>query len=92
MNIEEILNKLVEFKELPTYQFERRIDAFMLQYLQEAIKSRFHIDDDDFKFIYPEFPLKQYNKKLILKEGKVNSSFEYADYLLWSPKNKVISC
>jgi len=80
------LNYLKTFRQLPTYQFERRIDAFILPYLEQVINTELELNDKNLKLVYPEFPLKRTNNI-----EKIDRQSEYADYLLWSPlENKII--
>ncbi len=83
MDIEKIFKDLNEFKGLPTYQFERRIDAFILSYLEPAFNEIYGVND--YKFIYPEFPLWP-TEKNNLKLNKSASRSIYADYVMWSKK------
>lgn len=82
MDTDTIFKYLEAFKNFPTYQFERRIDAFLLPYLSKAINQRFNINDPDLIFVYPEFPLMRLN----IEEEKYRKQSDYADYLLWSKK------
>jgi hypothetical protein len=82
MDIASIFKYLETFKNFPTYQFERRIDAFLLPYLEKAINQRFNLNDLDLLFVYPEFPLKRLNNT----EDKNQKLSDSADYLLWSKK------
>jgi hypothetical protein len=82
MNTELIFNYLEAFKNFPTYQFERRIDAFLLPYLTKAINQRFNLNDPDLILVYPEFPLMRLNNT----EEKNLRLSDSADYLLWSKK------
>lgn len=82
MNTEKIFKYLESFVGFPTYQLERRIDAFMLPYLEQAFKNK---TNDDVVFVYPEFPLKRLTGSNIGITDKVDKLSEYADYLLWSP-------
>jgi len=68
---------LVELKQLPKYQFERRIDIFILEYLDKTLSK---ILKENVHFLYPEFPL-QSLKKI---KGKLNWRNTNVDYLLAS--------
>lgn len=83
MRVDKIFKYLKEFKELPTYQFERRIDAFMLPYLENAFNKIFN--KDDFRFVYPEFPIWPKQKDTYELNKSAQRSV-YVDYLMWSKK------
>lgn len=86
METQKIFDYLQEFKNFPTYQLERRIDAFMLPYLANAFNKKFELDDDKLVFVYPEFPLKRLVNNKNTEPDKLDKLSEYADYVLWSPK------
>jgi hypothetical protein len=80
MNVEQILEKLSEYKGLPTYQFERRLDPFIMLYLGDVFNDKFGATD--FRMIYPEFPMFTNSKT-----GELNKSDKratYCDYLMYS--------
>jgi hypothetical protein len=90
METNKIFNYLKEFKNFPTYQLERRIDAFMLPYLANAVNKKFEIDDENLVFVYPEFPLKRLLQTDTIVSEKLDKLSEYADYVLWSPKLQTV--
>lgn len=51
----EIKKLLLALKELPKYQFERRIDIFILEQLEDVLSK---ILKEEVHFLYPEFPLR----------------------------------
>jgi len=56
----EIKDLLFDLKGLPKYQFERRIDIFILEHLEDVL-SKILIEgdiDEEVHFLYPEFPLR----------------------------------
>jgi len=63
MSNKKIFEYLGKFKKLPTSQFERRIDAFILPYLElhfnKHFKEKFKKNQADFIFLYPEFPIER---------------------------------
>ncbi len=84
-----IKDLLVKFKKLPKYQFERRIDIYIVPELESIFKKLFN---EDVHFIYPEFPLqslnlkkqmyfKDLNTKTLLsikkRENRLNSNVDY---------------
>jgi hypothetical protein len=88
MDTAKIFQYLETFKNFPTYQFERRIDAFLLPYLETVFNKHFKETFEknnltpDFKFVFPEFPLKRGGG-----DGCKNANerlSEHADYLMWS--------
>jgi len=81
MSIDKTFEYLKLFKGLPTYQFERRIDAFMLPYLETAFNNIFQ--KNDFKLVYPEFPLWPKRKEAYELDKSAQRSI-YADYIMWS--------
>jgi hypothetical protein len=87
MNTDKIFQELNKFKDLPSYQLERRIDAFMFPYLEIAINANKIIEGDDFKLIYPEFPIKRLGSESNLI---VEKRAEYVDYLMWSKKSNTL--
>lgn len=87
MKFLETFEFLKQFKELPSYQLERRVDAFILPYLEKAFNNK--LETDDVIFLYPEFPLWPKNKdRYELNKDAERSA--YADYLLWSKKKNTI--
>jgi hypothetical protein len=87
MKIIATFDYLKAFKGFPSYQLERRVDAFILPYLEKAFNDK--LETDDVIFLYPEFPLWPKNKD----HYELNKDAErsaYADYLLWSKKNGTI--
>lgn len=83
MNHEVIISFLKEFKKLPTYQLERRIDILLLPYLESGLRRI--LNTDDLLFVYPEFPLwpKEEKENILNKSSKRSI---YADYMFWSKK------
>lgn len=49
---------MVSFKALPKYQFERRIDIFLVPFLPEILSNCLK-SEGPFEFVVPEFPLKR---------------------------------
>ena len=89
MDTKVILEFLDEFKKLPTYQFERRIDPFLLPYIEKVFTA--HFNGDAVKLIMPEFPilcLEKKNEIFTLKDD--NKRAAYADYLLWCEKRTTL--
>lgn len=84
-----IFDCLEQFKNLPTYQFERRIDAFLLPYLEPAINNKYKDYANDFKLIYPEFPLwpKKKEKDELDKSAKRSV---YVDYVMYSKQKNLV--
>ena len=85
MNTDKIFDSLSIFKNFPTYQLERRIDAFMLPFLENGIRNTCGINDGGFVFVYPEFPIKRLPKRGVPDESKIDCLSEYVDYLMYSP-------
>lgn len=54
--LEEVFTRLVEFKQLPKYQFERRVDAFLVGFLPDLLGSLW---GGRVVPVAPEFPLKK---------------------------------
>ncbi|MBL0200354.1 MAG: hypothetical protein IPP81_09290 [Chitinophagaceae bacterium] len=95
MNLDKIFEYLKAFKKFPTYQFERRIDAFMLPYLEthfnEHFKKEFGTVNPDFVFLYPEFPIERNNKFQNSGVEKIQEKYaDYVDYIMWSAHLKTI--
>lgn len=84
MNADKIFDSLNIFKNFPTYQLERRIDAFMLPFLEEGIRNACEINDDGLVFVYPEFPIKRLPKRGV-SDVRIDRLSEYVDYLMYSP-------
>ena len=55
--LKDIFDQLVEWKELPSYQAERRLDIFFGYFLEKILKSCKYIHTNDPIKILPEFPL-----------------------------------
>jgi len=51
----EIKKMLFDLKGLPKYQFERRIDIFILEHLEDVLSKKLN---EKVHFLYPEFPLR----------------------------------
>ena len=54
----ELLSSLARNKEIPKYQFERRIDTILEMFLPEYLSKKF---GGDAEFVAPEFPIKKNN-------------------------------
>ena len=72
--IEDLFRQLIGNKELPKYQFERRIDAIIAVFLPEIIKKQLGWD---IEIISPEFPIKKSH----------NNQSTNVDYLLFRHGN-----
>jgi len=66
-----IKDLLLELKPLPKYQFERRIDIFILHELETVFSKIFN---EKVYFLYPEFPLR---KLSIATDNIYNADYEY---------------
>ncbi|MCE5346020.1 MAG: hypothetical protein LLG13_07005 [Bacteroidales bacterium] len=75
--INEIFNKLDEWRFLPAYQLERRVDIFFALYLKEIIKKRFK---EEIELIIPEFPVRIGNLYKNKRLDNPNLSFKI-DYV-----------
>ena len=82
MNTEAIFEYLQTFKNFPTYQFERRIDAFLLPYLETVFNK--HFETDDFVFVFPEFPLYRIDEASLRILNFDDKQSAQADYFLFS--------
>jgi hypothetical protein len=80
-----VFNYLTIYKNFPTYQLERRLDAFMLPYIADSIKDKFNTIEKDLIMLYPEFPLKR-----DIVSIELDKHSEYADYLLYSKKSNTV--
>jgi hypothetical protein len=93
MTTEGVLNKLMGFRMLPTYQFERRLDAFILPYLENAFNQIFSTSKQqitDFVLLHPEFPLRAINKSSLNADFRDDKHSCQADYLLWSATLNIV--
>ncbi len=54
--LQEVFERLVEFKQLPKYQFERRVDAFLVGFLPDLLEG---LLGGQVTAVVPEFPLKK---------------------------------
>lgn len=54
--LEEVFTRIVEFKRLPKYQFERRVDALLLPFLPDLLGQ---VMSGQVQHVIPEFPLKK---------------------------------
>lgn len=89
MNTEKVFEYLNFFRKLPTYQFERRIDAFILPYLEihfnKHFKNKFKDNQADFIFLYPELPIERSSlMRNSDPEKKQEKLADYVDYVMWS--------
>jgi len=75
--IEKIFDLLENWRQLPKYQLERRIDIFFALYLPEILGKEDVIKHEN---IFPEFPLKKYDD-----DNKGSST--NADYAIFVNKN-----
>jgi hypothetical protein len=55
--LKEIFDQLIDWKELPSYQAERRLDIFFGYYLERILKLCGYIRSNDSIKVLPEFPL-----------------------------------
>ena len=87
--MERTLKELAKFRGLPTYQFERRLDAFILPYLKDFFSNSKKFEKDGpFNFLYPEFPLRKLPFAL---EGEPESRLaDAADYLLYAKGSGIV--
>ncbi|RYE57116.1 MAG: hypothetical protein EOP48_06520 [Sphingobacteriales bacterium] len=93
MTIDGVLNKLMEFRMLPTYQFERRLDAFILPYLENVFNQIFSTSTEqitDFILVHPEFPLRAIDKNSVNADFRSDKHSCHADYLLWSETLNIV--
>lgn len=72
--LREVFGQLARFKNLPKYQFERRVDGFISVFLTDILRATW---DWDTEIVAPEFPIK--------KEG--NNQSTNVDYLLYRTQN-----
>src|SRR4051812_43986102 len=87
MTVSFLLDILLKYKGIPSYQFERRIDVFIMPYLEKAFNHLFSTETqpiNDFILVYPEFPIRTIDKKSPDKDFRDNKSACYVDYLMWS--------
>lgn len=80
MDTNSVLEYLNKFKDIPTYQLERRVDALILPYLELAVAAKLKdvgAEAFDLKPLYPEFPLRA-------SSDCESRHSKHADYLLWS--------
>ena len=84
--INELFNKLDYWRNLPTYQLERRADIFFSLYLKEIFKKRFN---HDIEYIIPEFPLRKANIYPEQDFNKPNQSYKI-DYVAVSNSSNIV--
>ncbi len=83
--IEKIFSNLSKWRNLPSYQLERRADIFFSLYINDIVSNKIGIHDD--WVVIPEFPVPI---KVIRPTNQDNNSFKI-DYLVIGRKsNKVI--
>ena len=70
--LHQMLATLVEFKALPKYQFERRVDIFLVPFLPDILRTVLNVEGP-IELVAPEFPLKRAS----------NNQSTNADYLLF---------
>lgn len=78
--VNEIFEKLDEWRNLPSYQLERRADIFFAIYLKEILSSFFPEADCEKAIIVPEFP---YWKQK--QDPETNSNPSHIDYAVFIP-------
>ena len=76
--IDELFDRLDEWRGLPSYQLERRTDIFFAIYLKDIINKKYNQTVD---YIIPEFPLRIGNIYSNFKLANPNLSFKI-DYLV----------
>lgn len=79
--IAEIFSNLNTWRHIPTYQLERRVDAFISAYLPGCIQSASFYASKTLPAIVPEFPLKK-------NEGTA-AIFGRSDYAIFHPDKPV---
>lgn len=57
VSIQCVFDRLEQWRHLPAYQLERRVDIFLSFCLPEVVKSKFQLKQDEELFVVPEFPL-----------------------------------
>lgn len=80
--IKKVFDQILEWKKLPSYQAERRMDIFFGIYLEKILKAKGFFDKGEQLVIIPEFPQKAWNKETG-KETDDNRSVKI-DYLVAS--------
>lgn len=78
--MEQIFRLLGEWRKLPKYQLERRLDIFFALYLPQILKEK--IGEFSYDDIIPELPLKKHNPK--------NNSSNNADYAVFHEENNKV--
>lgn len=84
--INKLFSLLDEWRLLPAYQLERRVDIFFALYLPEIIQRRFKTDIDR---IIPEFPIYKGQIENNGNEKHKNFSFKI-DYIAISEKSNIV--
>lgn len=70
LTIKDLLDKIIEYNDLPKFQVERALSPILSFYIEKIISIK--SDNDDIELISPEFPLKK----------KENNQSNNIDYLL----------
>jgi hypothetical protein len=85
-----IISRLDAYSGLPVYQLERRLDLFVMIYLDDAFNKKYNATD--FKMIYPEWPLFRTTDESSTdpKLSTTNNRANYADYLMYSKSQNIL--
>jgi len=79
MNINTLFDTLDDWRCLPAYQLERRVDVFFALHLKEILKRK--LNDATIDIIIPEFPLRKGDLNNFMDND--NKSYKI-DYLVFS--------
>lgn len=91
--IESVLEQLEEWRHLPAYQLERRVDVIFGLVLPQIVKCEFNLRRDDELTVIPEFPLhngKVLGKKVNRKGRKIENLSSNVDFVVFSRDDRRI--
>jgi len=73
--IDDVMSRLTEWRDLPSYQLERRVDIFFSLYLSEALQKHFGMPFSE--IVIPEFPVHQRLTKAVPPKGAYSDKIDY---------------
>ncbi len=87
VSIQSVFDRMEQWRHLPAYQLERRVDIFLSFCLPEVVKSKFELKQDDELFVVPEFPL---HKGAVFNAAKNKNQSVKVDFAVFAKKEKRI--
>lgn len=86
-----VLMQLDEWRHLPAYQLERRVDVLFGMFLPEILQEQGIVPQNSSVEVIPEFPLHKTRLGMSSKEGNLSVNVDFAVFC-WSETNLDSTC